>query len=159
MISETNAITTSATENDKTETVAVCDSGSKRKKQQHSPMQDSGTSSSTGRKEFCDFFAIELKSCIRIPDTPILLGVVSILRIGYAYPSRCRLHSTYWLVSYKHNQFRGVAISAGCKATPALGGQHNSNPLSLLIRTALFLNHFAKHHLLSSDVNEAETPR
>ncbi|KAK9687486.1 Rel homology dimerization domain [Popillia japonica] len=42
MISETNATTTSATENDKTETVVVCDSGSKRKKQQHSPMQDSG---------------------------------------------------------------------------------------------------------------------
>ncbi|KAK9711829.1 hypothetical protein QE152_g25237 [Popillia japonica] len=41
MISETNATTTSVTENDKTETVAVCGSGSKRKKQQHSPMQDS----------------------------------------------------------------------------------------------------------------------
>ncbi|KAK9719451.1 hypothetical protein QE152_g22627 [Popillia japonica] len=55
MISETNVTTTSSTENDKTETVAVCDSGSKRKKQQHSPMQDSGTSGSTSRKKFCDF--------------------------------------------------------------------------------------------------------
>lgn len=60
MISETNATTTSASENDKTETVAVCDSGSKRKKQQHSPMQDIGTSGSTGRKKFCDFFEIEV---------------------------------------------------------------------------------------------------
>lgn len=60
MISETNTITTSASENDKTETVAVCDSGSKRKKLQHSPMQDSGTAGNIGRKKFCDFFEIEV---------------------------------------------------------------------------------------------------
>lgn len=60
MTSETNATTTSASENDKTETVAICDSGSKRKKQQHSPMQDSGTNGNTGRKKFCDFFEIKV---------------------------------------------------------------------------------------------------
>lgn len=71
IISETNATTSASvnSENDKTltsETVAVCDSGSKRKKQQHLPMQDSGSSSTrgdtgtTGRKKFCDFFEIEV---------------------------------------------------------------------------------------------------
>lgn len=65
MISETNATTSRPnenTENDKTETVGVCDSGNKRKKQQHSPMQDRGTSGNTGtteKKKFCDFFEIE----------------------------------------------------------------------------------------------------
>lgn len=61
MISETNTTTTSARENDKTETVTLCDSGSKRQKQQHSTIQDSGTTSSnTGRKKFCDFFEIQV---------------------------------------------------------------------------------------------------
>ena len=60
-VSENSATATSASEDDNTEIVAVCDSGSKKKKQKDSPMQDSGTTSgNTDRKKFCDFFEIKV---------------------------------------------------------------------------------------------------